>query len=371
MSNKDKLLLSLVRYAVDKDCDEDIDFGEVDNWEALISLSQSQALSALVIDGLQAFLTKHPDSKPFANETMAAKLKRVQWFGQVVAYERMYAKHEKAMADLARFYEENDLQMMVLKGYGLSLDWSVPCHRSVGDLDIYNFGKWQEADALICKKCGIKVDDGHEHHTVFSFENVAIENHYDFINTKAHKDAPAIEKRLKQLAHKDYKLIEVQGAKVYLPSANFNAIFLMRHMGQHFAGEHMILRQVLDWGFFVRSHSKEVDWASTIDFLKEIGLYTFFNQINALCVDYLGFAENVFPTIKRIKDLEERILLDILHPEFAEEKPSEGLIPILTFKLRRWWHNRWKHPLVYKEWLLPMFLTLLWSHLRRYKTIKD
>ncbi|WP_302428918.1 hypothetical protein [uncultured Prevotella sp.] len=45
--------------------------------------------------------------------------------------------------------------------------------------------------------------------------------------------------------------------------------------------------------------------------------------------------------------------------------------PILTFKFRRWWHNRWKHPLVYKEWLLPMFMTLLWSHLRRWGMIKD
>ena len=30
--------------------------------------------------------------------------------------------------------------------------------------------------------------------------------------------------------------------------------------------------------------------------------------------------------------------------EFAEEKPASDLIPILTFKFRRWWHNRWKHP---------------------------
>ena len=27
--------------------------------------------------------------------------------------------------------------------------------------------------------------------------------------------------------------------------------------------------------------------------------------------------------------------------EFAEEKPASDLISTLTFKLRRWWHNRW------------------------------
>lgn len=369
MSDTDDVLLSLARYAVDKDYDADIDMKK--SLEKAISASQSQAISALAVDGLQAYLKKHPNSQPFANESIAAKQKRMQWLGQILAYERLYKKHEAVMAELARIYAANGIRMMVLKGYGLSLDWPVPSHRPVGDLDIYNFGKWNEADSLIAKTYGVKIDDGHEHHTVFNFHGVAVENHYDFINTKAHRDAPRIEARLKQLAENGCMEVDVHGSKIYLPSANFNAIFLMRHMGQHFAGEHLNLRQVLDWGFFMCAHSKEVDWKSTIAFLKEIGLYTFFNQINAICVDHLDFSEASFPVIDRNDGLEPRILADILHPEFAEEKPSNGLAAILSFKLRRWWHNRWKHPLVYKEWLLPMFLTLLWSHLRRIKTIKD
>lgn len=370
MNQSDNLFLSLVRCAVSSKCDDSSAFSGKD-WAWIIKTSNMQGVPALVADGLQIYLKSNPNSNLFANETIAEKLKRIQWLGSVVAYERLYAKHEKAMADLARLYACNGIRMMVLKGYGLSLDWPVPNHRPVGDLDIYNFGKWKEADVLVAKECGIKVDDGHEHHTVFNYKGVSVENHYDFINTKAHRDAPKIEARLKALAEKDYREIEIQDTNIYLPSSNFNAIFLMRHMGQHFAGDHLNLRQVLDWGFFVRVHHKEVDWKATIDFLKEIGIYTFFNQINAICVDYLGFSESSFPSIERNRDLVERILMDILHPEFAEEKPASGLIPILTFKFRRWWHNRWKHPLVYKEWLLPMFLTLLWSHLRRWGTIKD
>lgn len=370
LNQSDNLFLSLVRYAVSSKCDDSSAFSGKD-WTEIIKMSYSQAIPVLVIDGLQNYLKSNPNSNPFTNETVAEKLKRIQWLGSVVAYERMYAKHEKAMAELAGLYATKDIQMMVIKGYGLSLDWPVPNHRPVGDLDIYNFGKWKEADALVAKTCGIRIDDGHEHHTVFNYNGVSVENHYDFINTKAHRDAPKIEAILKVLAEKDCREIEIQGSKIYLPSADFNAIFLMRHMGQHFAGEHLNLRQALDWGFFVRTHYNEVDWNATIDFLKEIGIYTFFNQINAICVDYLGFSESCSPTIERNKDLEERILMDILHPEFAEEKPVSGLIPILKFKFRRWWHNRWKHPLVYKEWLLPMFLTLLWSHLRKWRTIKD
>ena len=369
MSNTDQILLSLVRYAIQKDNSETIALKTVD-WDELILQSQKQSIPALVSDGLHKCLASQNEN-PFENWTSIQKERLLKWEGLKLQLERLYEKHVVVITTLARLYAKQNMRMMVLKGYGLSLDWPTPSHRALGDLDIYNWGKWQEADALISKECGIKVDDGHEHHTIFRFEGVSVENHYDFINTKAHRDAPAIEAHLKELAKNDAKKIEINRTEIYIPSADFNAIFLMRHMGQHFAGEHMNLRQVLDWGFFVSAHSKEIDWTSTIDFLKEIGLFVFFNQINAICVDYLGFSEESFPTINRNEYLENRILADILHPEFAEHKPANGLIPIIVFKLRRWWHNRWKHPLVYKEWLLPMFLTLLWSHLRRYKTIKD
>ena len=370
LSSVDKGLMSMIRCAVHGHCYENQLYNNIE-WNLMFALANQQAIPVLLADGLQVYMSVHPDAKLFSNESIADKQKRMQWLAQVMAYERLYARHEQAMVDLAQLYASRGIRMMVLKGYGLSLDWPVPNHRPVGDLDIYNFGKWQEADALVEERCRIKVDDGHEHHTVFNFNGVAVENHYDFINTKAHRDAPNIEARLKALAEKDSKEIEVQGATIYLPSADFNAIFLMRHMGQHFAGEHLNLRQVLDWGFFVRAHHKEVGWNKNIAFLKEIGLYTFFNQINAICVDHLGFSEKDFPTIRRNQELEERILCDILHPEFAEKKPSFGLFSIIAFKLHRWWHNRWKHKLIYKDRLWVTFVTLMLSHLKRIETIKD
>lgn len=370
MEKENKLLLAILRIVVKKQADESIP-SDID-WEKLMNIATTQVVPVIVLDGLQYYHSIHPDYKPFASFGMSDKLqKRMQWIGQMMNFERMYAKHERAMTELARFYANKGLRMMVLKGYGLSLDWPIPNHRAVGDLDIYNFGKWKEADAFAAKQLGIKIDDGHEHHTVFNFNGVAVENHYDFINTKAHRDAPKIEDLLKLLAEKDCKEIEIKGTKIYLPSADFNAIFLMRHMGQHFAGEHLNLRQILDWGFFIRAHHEEVDWNSIIGFLKDMGIYTFFNQINAICVDYLGFSEKDFPAIRRNQELEERILMDILSPEFDEEKPNGSLFTVVWFKLRRWWANKWKHQLVYKDNLPSIFATLALSHLKRFKTIKD
>jgi len=200
---------------------------------------------------------------------------------------------------------------------------------------------------------------------------VMVENHYDFINTRAHRDARRIERRLKELASVGCREVEVaQGRRVLLPSADFNVVFLIRHLGQHFAGERVTLRQLLDLGLFLQADGGNVDWDAVVPLLREMGIWRFFCAVCGVCRVSLGLRLEGIPEIERDEGLERRIMEDVLHPEFAEVKP-EGLVRVVWFKARRWWYNRWKHPLVYDEWLLPMFLTLAWSKVRRVRTIGD
>ena len=348
------------------------------DWKDVIGLSFEQGVAAIAVDGLQRLYDTNPGLE-LALDGPELEVLKYEWLGSTFQTENSYRDHLAAIASLAKLYSESGISMMLLKGYGLSLNYPVPEHRPAGDIDVYlindndNCGRlpaWKCGDEIIRKR-GIRVEEGHEHHTAFSYQGQMAENHYDFINTKAHRDAPKIEAKLKSLAaNGSREHLLPDGTKILLPSADFNVIFLIRHLGQHFAGEHICLRQILDYGLFLQKEGGSVHWSEIAPFIKEIGIWTFFNQINAICEDYLGLHLAGIPAIERNEELEKRILEDVLHPEFAEEKPS-GLIPVLTFKARRWWHNRWKHPLVYNEWLLPMLLTLAWSHLRRIKTIKD
>lgn len=67
-------------------------------------------------------------------------------------YEYRYELYRRAIAELAGFYGEYGLKMMILKGYTCSLDWPKPEHRPCGDIDIWQFGKQNEADAFIRKE---------------------------------------------------------------------------------------------------------------------------------------------------------------------------------------------------------------------------
>ena len=119
---------------------------------------------------------------------------------------------------------------------------------------------------------------------MFEWDGFSVENHYDFINVHHHKSNAEFEKILKHLGEDDSHTVEVKGEKVYLPSPNLHALFLLKHLMMHFASEGIMLRQVVDWGFFVEKHGKDVDWNYVLDVLDPFGMRQMFNIINTICV---------------------------------------------------------------------------------------
>lgn len=213
-------------------------------WNALLDLAVQQGVPAIVLDGV-----KDVSPSPFA---AGDRLCKMQWVGMVMNMERQYAAYEKVIGELAAFYQQNGINMMLLKGYGLSKYWPVPNHRPVGDIDIYLMGDgnkvWKRADQLLHERLGIEVDNGHHHHSVFIYRGVMVENHYDFVNVHSHRSSRWIERLFKRLAasgHETYMLDN--GARIILPSPLLNMLFVARHSACHFAAEGMTLRMLCDW----------------------------------------------------------------------------------------------------------------------------
>ena len=167
----------------------------------------------------------------------------------MVAYrvEQKYARQKSVIAKLARFFAEYSVKMMILKGYGLSLNYPVPNHRPCSDVDIWLFEEHktadgnikrcsaqQKADDLLREQLNISIDGDKHHHTVFYLDGVMVENHYDFLNIHAHLSNRIIEQRLQQLTAQPMEQIAVGETTVYIPSPDFHALFLLRHSASHF-----------------------------------------------------------------------------------------------------------------------------------------
>lgn len=329
------------------------------NWTDIKNLADMQGLSAVLVDGIG-----------YLPETLRPpKEDLLQMIGELIQeYESRFDIYRRAIAELAAFYNSHGFRMMILKGYACSLNWPKPEHRPCGDIDIWLFGNYKEADAVLKKEKGIEIDNNKQHHTVFDWHGFTVENHFDFTDLHHHKSNAGIEKILKDLGHQATCCIDIHGENVYIPSPNMHALFLLKHAMAHFAAEGMTLRQLLDWGFYVKAHTNEIDWPWLEGILDKYGMTPAYNIFNAICVDDLGFDSMIFPRIQFNLFLKERVLLEILSPEFSASLPK-GVISRVIYKIRRWRGNTWKHELCYNDSLWSAFWSGVWNHLRKPATI--
>ena len=363
--------VSLVRLGIGHYSDR---LPETINWSAIQEIAVEQGLTAIVLDGIET--AKSNNASLSINQELL-----LEWIGEVMQnYEARYQQYKTAIAELASFYNSHGYKMMILKGYACSLDWPKPEHRPCGDIDIWQFGDYKKADELVKKENGITIEEDQHHHTIFNWGDFTVENHYDFINVHSHLSSKAIEKILKELGSeanlndsldnvgKRIQYVIVNGEKVYLPSPNLHALFLLRHAASHFAAEGISLRNVLDWAFFMEKHSNEVDWKWFLPIVDKYHMRDFFNCIIAICVEDLGFSASIFPSVQFLPELKEKVLNDIVNPEFQHEPPAQ-MLTRLVFKYRRWKANEWKRKLCYDESGFSNFISGVWAHLLKPKTI--
>ena len=354
--NQIDIFLSLIRLGIGHSSFSA--FPDID-WSIISADADHHCLTAVVVDGIECVSEEQRPPKDVLS----------QWLGQVMqGYECRYELYKRTISELARWYNSHGYKMMILKGYACSLDWPKPEHRPCGVIDIWLFGKQKEADEVISKEKGIKIDCSHHHHTVFNWRDFSIENHYNFINVHHHKSNAEFEKILKELGQDDSRWVDVCGEKVYLPSANLSALYLQKHLMMHFAAEGITLRQLMDWDFFVEKHSDEINWDWLERTLEEYGMKKLYDVLNAICVGDLGFDVNLFNGVQFDPSLKDRVLNEILSPEFTIEPPS-GLIRRIVFKLRRWKRNAWKHQLCYKESMWSAFWSGVLNHLLKPSSI--
>lgn len=329
------------------------------DWPFIHALAVKQGLLGITIEGIE----KLPEEKRPPKEFLLG------WIGEVLQdYEYRYKLYCNAISELAGFYNDHGFKMMLLKGYACALDWPKPAHRPCGDIDIWQFGEQKVADELLHKVKGIKVNKSHHHHTVFNWREFMVENHYDFVNVHDSRSSAELEKVFKDLGKDDSHFIEVRDSssgsstKLYLPSPNLHALFLLRHAVSHFSSSNINLRQVLDWCFFVEKHTKEVDWEWLMKLLDRFHMTDFFNCLNAICVDDLGFASSIFPEVRYLPDMKDKVLEDILNPDFGIEEPN-GFVSRMLYKYKRWQGNAWKQKLCYKENRWSLFWNGLFAHI--------
>lgn len=316
-------------------------------WKSLYQMACRHSLAGLILTGVGKLTDEERGECP-------RKL-LYQWIAQATAAENIYHKHLGTIARLASTFSPYGINMMVLKGYGLSLCWPEPQKRACGDIDIILFhdstkgekARMEHAGKLaddIVKREGIQVKQNEDKHSKFIFEGISVENHAMFIDTVVHPKTECLEEFLANEA-KNTMPHKMMDSYIYLPSVQSDALFIPYHMAGHFVHGEASMRQLVDWACFVMRHGKEINWKGVEDMAREAGFIRFLCCLNGIVADVLGVDPRYLPKWERDKRLEKKMMREIVSPKM-DAKLS------LPLKVVRFFQQRWKYRLVYREGML-------------------
>ena len=245
-----------------------------DEWRALYRLSMVHGMTAVMFD----FIRQLPKSEAPDRALL------MQWLSAATGVEQAMRRMQMAAEEFAEEMEKREIPVVVLKGLAFAQYYPNLLFREYGDLDCYMMGKKEEGD-LAAVELGGKVEEAGYKHSHLIYKGLTIENHRfftDFDNTPTGIRTEQALGELMQEAH-----TYIGGSKLCCPSANFNALFLLKHAQGHFMDEGIRMRHVLDWALFLKAKQQEVDWLRILPMLETAHTAEFAGVMTAIAVRYL------------------------------------------------------------------------------------
>ena len=215
------------------------------------------------------------------------------WYG---LYEALKKRNEVLDSDcrwVSNYFGEKGFESCILKGQGLNSLYNIETNlevqfvRTPGDIDIWlmpkNEGNKQNQERnpklslshrrqVISRFCNSIIPNCHTvyHHLDFPIEGKDVEVHF----TPSWMFCPWHNNRLQKFFEKEWSNRVLTEKGFYVPSIDFNLVYVLVHIYRHIFDEGVGLRQLLDY-YFVLKHSTEEKRQNAYSFLQTIGMSRF------------------------------------------------------------------------------------------------
>lgn len=121
----------------------------------MIAFAHKQGLAGLCLDSLGSL----------AEDCRPPKELLLNLIGITTQLEHLYKLHLRVIRSLSDFYNKHGIKPVLMKGYGLSLNYPRLNHRPSGDIDLF-LSDGERGDELI-KGLGVEVKQNEEKHSTF------------------------------------------------------------------------------------------------------------------------------------------------------------------------------------------------------------
>lgn len=286
MTESQSFLLTLVRMAL-WGGEESLP-ADLPDWQEVLALAKKQTLLGLVAEAVPMLpegLQPDPQTK-------------LQLHTAAMRIMSSHALLNRKVADIKTRMDSYDIHTVLFKGQGVALNYPNPQSRQCGDIDLYvgekNFARALE---LLNPETTKKAS---EYRFVKHFN---IEE--DGVEIEIHRIAEILpgfghDRRFQRwtvdkLCGPAVRKVEIGGATVNLPPAEFDVLYIMNHAWHHFMTGGIGLRQLCDWSIQLHRYGRSVDVDALSNNLRSFGLIRAWKILSCVAVGYLGLPEDECP----------------------------------------------------------------------------
>lgn len=291
-SNTQEQFFELIRAGLFPDKEARIlEHGSSVDWRGLYCLAEEQAVMGLIAAGIENLPTSERPAKEVA----------LQFAGQTIQLEQRNKAMNAFVAKLIEKFREEDVYTLLVKGQGIAQCYERPLWRASGDIDLLlspdNFEKASSVLDNYSRETSRETSkDIERKHREYHIDGWTVELHGTMHTNLSRGIDRWIDKVQEDVFYGGNVRSWLNGnTLVFLPSPDYDVIFVFTHILQHLFLEGIGLRQICDWCRLLYTFREKLNLRVLEDRISRMGLITEWKVFASLAVQYLGMPEAAMP----------------------------------------------------------------------------
>ena len=280
----------LLKYSVGASAKfEELNITE-DEWRAIYKTAIQQTVLGVCFYGVKNL----PEKK------LPPKMLFFKWYAEANELVNLNSKINRRAAKACRRLNKLGYRTCILKGQGNALMYPDQMMRIPGDIDLWvvvcEEGKPRMDDDAILAFTREKVGYTHfcyHHVAVPEFGGTPVEIHYRpaFMNNLIHnKRLQEYFKEQTPYQFSNEEPIQEEGMFIFVPTLEFNIVYQMVHLSNHFFNEGLGLRQVIDYYYLLKKRFDSGCRDDVAKLFKHLGIYKFATAVMWVLHEVLGMS---------------------------------------------------------------------------------
>lgn len=286
MTNAEKQYFALLQSAI---WNRPVAIEGAIDWQAVMRLAEHHATVTLLCD----LATKMPaDQQPDAEMLVWMK-------NQMRANLFFHMRLKQTLLQAVKMLRDNGIEPVLLKGFSLAQYYPNPNLRQFGDIDLFvGLEKFHEACAVLRSlpgsyNWGVILDSGRHFNLEFGDYSLEIHRVSSEIEEEEENAIYMEIERQGLLVH--FREVELEGARLRVPSKEFMAFFTFYHAWHHFVTTGVGWRQLCDLALVLHAYHGQLDSEQLRRDLEALCLMRPWQTFGFLIVHQLGLPEAEMP----------------------------------------------------------------------------